>query len=343
VANKARRHHFVPEFHLKMFARGRFGLIDQFDKRFGNYRWQPAATSAFEQDYYLLPGQTVDERLRLERGFGDLESNVAPLFRWLDAQPPGPIAISESMRDALSGYAATLHARVPAYRDDALARAREMATDPELLGLADATEFLTAARAFGLPGTDAELEASRVAWITAVANGWQPLRVPAAISLTALSPAVEKVRPLLMSRNWRLVRLLREPGFVIGDQPVTLKAGRRLAPEIGFGTPGVEVFMPISPRTLLLITDAPREGQLQMLVALETPMRLPFWAIANHTAWITSQRWIWAAKRAHLQATETILAPADRRRDIRQLTPELEARRRETARIRRQARRHQGG
>ena len=78
--------------------------------------------------------------------------------------------------------------------------------------------------------------------------------------------------------------------------------------------------MPISPRTLLLITDAPREGQLQMLVALETPMRAVL-GDRQHTAWNTSQRWIWAAKRAHFQPTETIVAPADRRRDIRGLTP----------------------
>ncbi len=338
-----RSQHYVPEFHLAQFIGLPFRRFHVFDKKWGKFGRPPVAKSAFSRDYYLLPGETDEERLRLERQFALLEDQVAPLMKRLALQHPGPVQIDDQERDALAGYAAILHIRVPAYRAAALARAQSMARDPEMLGLANATEFREDARKMGFPGTDEDLEVLRLEWLEDVRTGRRRIHVPQAISLMALSPAVEKVRPMLFDRAWELLRVEGWPGFVIGDQPVTLLSRGRLAGQIGFGTPGVQVMMPIAPSTMLLISDRPREPVLEVKIQ---PWHLglaePWWAIANRASWLSSKRYVFAQRWWHLQAAELLLHPDDRRRDITGLSAEAEAVMRERSRERRRVR-QQGG
>jgi hypothetical protein len=155
---RERRHHFVPEFHLGQFATGRRREVWVFVKRWGKYARRPVASSAVVRGYYALPGSTDDERLALEREFARLENLVAPVLRRLAATSPGPTGLSEVERSNFAAYAALLHVRGPAYRDDTLKRAQALSKDPEALGLTDPAEFLRAARRHGFRGTDEELE-----------------------------------------------------------------------------------------------------------------------------------------------------------------------------------------
>jgi hypothetical protein len=326
VPNRPRSQRYVPEFHLAQFIGLPFRRFHVFDKKWGKYGRPPVAKSAFSRDYYLLPGETDVERLRLERQFALLEDQIAPLMKWLAVHPRGPVQIDDEERDALAGYAAILHIRVPAFREAALERVQSMARDPDVLGLADATEFREAARKMGFPGADEDLEALRVAWNQDVRTGRRTIQVHRAASMTAMTPAIEKVRPMLIDRAWELLRLEGWPSFVIGDQPVTLLSKGRLAGQIGFGTRDVQVMMPLSPNTLLLISDQPRESVLEVKVQ---PRRLglaePWWATANRVAWLSSKRYVFAQERRHLQAAELLLHPDDRRRDITGLSVEAEA------------------
>jgi hypothetical protein len=338
-----RSQHYVPEFHLAQFIGLPFRRFHVFDKKWGKFGGPPVDKSAFSRDYYLLPGEKDEDRLRLERQFALLEDRVAPLMKWLALQPPGSLQMDDQDRDALAGYAAILHVRVPAFREAAWERAQSMARDTEVLGLADATEFRTAARKMGMPGSDEDLETLRLAWLEDVRSGRRRIEVHRAASLTALMPAVEKVRPLLFDREWELLRVEGWQGFVIGDQPVTLLSKGRLAGQIGFGTPGVQVMMPLAPNTLLLISDRPREAVLEVKVQpWQLGLAEPWWATANRVSWLSSKRYVFAQGRRHLQAAELLLHPDDRRRDITGLSPDAEAVMKERSRERRRARREGG-
>lgn len=338
-----RSQHYVPEFHLAQFIGLPFRRFHVFDKKWGKFGRSPVAKSAFSRDYYLLPGETDEDRLRLERQFALLEDRVAPLMKWLALQRLGPVQIDDQDRDALAGYAAILHIRVPAFREAAWERAQSMARDPEVLGLADATEFRTAARKMGMPGSDEDLETLRLAWLDDVRTGRRRIEVHRAASLTALTPAVEKIRPMLFDREWELLRVEGWQGFVIGDQPVTLLNKGRLAGQIGFGTPGVQVMMPLAPNTLLLISDRPRESVLEVKVQpWQLGLAEPWWATANRVSWLSSKRYVFAQGRRHLQGAELLVHPDDQRRDITGLSAGAEAVMKERSRERRRARRKGG-
>lgn len=336
--SRERSHHYIPAFHLALFIGLPYRRFHVFDKKWGKYGRPPVADSAVSRDYYALPGETDAERLRLEREFATLENQVAPIIKWLVGCVPGVVPLRDEERDALAGYAAILHGRVPAYRDSALARAQRMASDLESLGLADPIEFRRAAREFGITGTDEELEAKRVTWAEDIQTGRRNIKVHPAISLMVLSTAVEKVRPMLFDREWELLRTDDWPGFVFGDQPVTLLSKGRLAGNIGFGTEDVQVMMPLAPNTLLLVSSRPREKVLEMKVQdRRLGLREPWWATANRVAWLTSKRYIYGQMKRDLQATEAIVDPLDRRRDMHILSAEDEAAALERFRVRHRA------
>jgi hypothetical protein len=226
--------------------------------------------------------------------------------------------------------------RGPAYRDDTLKRAQALSKDPEALGLTDPAEFLRAARRHGFRGTDEELEWRWLQMLTGLQVGAITIEISGAVSLGGLNAALHRGAPLLLAREWELLRVGAFPGFVIGDQPVSLFSRGQVAPSIGFGSPDVQVMMPLSDRTLLIVSDRPRPS-LPLLTKVEDGqgLREPWWAIANKIAWVTAQRYVWGRTRAALETAESMIRPDLRRRDLRVLDEEQEARRREIARQRR--------
>lgn len=336
--SRERNHHYLPEFHLKRFANGPRREVGVFDKKWGKFGRAPAATSARVRDYYLVPGATPEQRLAVEREFAHLENLVAPLIARLDEAQPGPVPFDDVDRHNLASYVAILHVRGPAYRDDALKRAHELATDLDALGLADPADFRRAALRQGIKGTKEELEQRRITMATLLATGQMRIDVPFAATLGSVPIAVRRGVPLMVAREWELLRV-GWPGFLIGDQPVALLSHDHLVPSIGFGSPEVQIFLALSPRTLLLISDRPRRPE-PLLVKTEgrTGLREPWWATANKVAWLSAQRYVWGPVGA-LQATAPLL-PADfLRRDLRMLDEEQEARRRAVAVARRKERR----
>lgn len=336
--SRERHHHYIPEFHLRRFAVGPRRDLAVFDKQWGKFGRRPAALSARVLDYYLLPGATTDERLRLERDFARLENLIAPLIGRLDAVPSGIVPFSETDRHNMAMYAAILHVRGPAYRDDALKRARELETDLEAMGLADPTDFRRFARKHDSHESDEQIEATRLRLVRAVQAGEVKVSFSPAASLTGVTTAINRGVPLLLAREWDLLREPAWPGFVIGDQPVTLLSHDQVAPSVGFASPGVLIQMPLSPRTLLRIHDRPRTRPLEVRFAVQPSLGGPGWLIANQVAWVSSQRYVWGSMGA-LQATESVVRPDLRRRDLRILDEEQEARRRAVEAERRRARR----
>ena len=246
---------------------------------------------------------------------------------------------AEVERHNLATYAAILHARGPAYRDDALRRAQELATDLDAMGLAHPADYRRFARSRGRQETDEEIELTRLRLVRLVESGEVKVSLASSASLGGVTAAVNRGVPLLLAREWELLREPAWPGFVIGDQPVSLFSHGSLAPSIGFGSPDVMIFMPLSPTTLLLISDQPRQGPLIAQVNTRRSLREPWWVMANQVAWLSSQRFVWGRTHA-LQATESVIPQELRRRDLRILDEEQEARRKAVAIARRRERRN---
>ena len=87
--------------------------------------------------------------------------------------------------------------------------------------------------------------------------------------------------------------------------------------------PGVQVMMPLSPETLLLVSDRPADGRLRVIEQRHRHgLDEPWWAIANRVAWLSAKRYVVSRTVGHLEASMALVHPEDRRRDLHLLTEE---------------------
>lgn len=316
MPRRQRRHHYIPEMHLANFSGYRFRRFAVFDKQFGKFAFVPVKTSARISNYYDLPGRTPEERLRFENQFQVIENEIAPILRRLISLPEGLVRVPAPTTRALSQYIALLHARVPARREPAFMQAVAMSRDLSVLGLDDPAAFVRDARSEGgYIGDPEDLRQQAEALADDLKAGRREIRLLSQVSLMGLDSADRLVQPMLAERKWSIVRTAAYPGFVLGDQPVTLLApDTRILPAVGFGSPGVMVLVPLSPTTLLLIEDAPRSELVP--ISLWTPRGLaePIWSAANKVAWMSARRYVWASSMKSVQAAAALIPDEHRRR-----------------------------
>ena len=118
----AARHHYVPQFHLRMFghADGN-GRIWAYDKRSDAITRRSVRAVASEINYYRIRDGKGGHADELEGLFSYIESGAAPLIRRLSRLAAGEHFLHPVHRDTLAGYIALLHVRGPTERRKTLA------------------------------------------------------------------------------------------------------------------------------------------------------------------------------------------------------------------------------
>jgi hypothetical protein len=245
-------------------------------------------------------GAPTDE---LERAFGPLETEAAPVLRRLAGLTPGPMDATDEERACLGAFVALQYSRLP----DQLEQMHEIS---EYLGsaamdllYASAEHYRDYHRHRGSTATDEELEAERVAGLELLRSGaW---RVPGGRddALSSIAIGLQAIGPIVASMHWTVLVRSRAPWFVLGDTPVTLynaRATRHMPP--GFGTEGTEIHMPISPTHAFVgtATQTPVADRVAELTSDEAAvgMTVEAWAYSVDAVYGHSAEAIDAAREA---------------------------------------------
>lgn len=288
--------------------------LARFDKTTGGIQHPSVGTSAVLNDYHTLPPETGRGPTELEDEFTKLETIVAPWIRQLRSiQRPGRIPIDYAIRDGLAGYLAMLHIRSPAFREPN----RKMATFLESIRidmtLASSGGYATRMRAEGDGRSENEIEAERILELGRFRSGEIYIEAPEQWSLQHLKLAIDEIRPLLVEMHWVIVRRDASPFFVLGDQPVTLRGPDGELGDVGFANDGVDVLAPLSSSALLAMTRERHAGGIDVITPdARVGLRQPPWQVANHAAWRTAARFVFARSEADLEMTELSLDLAER-------------------------------
>jgi hypothetical protein len=305
---RARRHHSVPQLHLRQFAAdpGR-RFIFEHDKRTGETRRRAISRVAAQMDLYTVvdaDGSPTDE---LERALGPLEAGAAPVLRRLSELTSGRIGATDDERGRLGAYVALQYSRLP----DQLDQMHEIS---DYLGSAamdilygSAEHYRDYHRHRGSTASDEELEAERVAGLEMLRGGAWRVSGGRGDALSSIAIGVEAIGPIVASMHWTVLVRARAPWFVLGDTPVTLynaHATRHMPP--GFATEGTEVRMPISPTHafLAMATETMVADRVLELASDEAAagMTVEAWAYSVDAVYGHSEEAIQAARTATPEA-----------------------------------------
>lgn len=311
----AARHHYIPRFHLRQFACNRDrGHVWRYDKRSDHYERVPIRRAAAEIGYYSVPPGDDHDAEILERAFNQLETQAAPIVRWLASRPPGWWGLGAQHRRYMADYLATLHLRGPAWRDASTSIATfSERVDADML-LNNPEEFARRARDAGWEQPEAELNATRLQWQEELRTGRLILEAPKQWSLLNLQMG-EIVAPILMQRRWFIYLRSIRPWLILGDQPVVIHPPADHPEHMGasFGTPGVEIYCPLSPSALLLIADEPDNGVVTVLEPDDSHDFGGDWLyVPNRSAWGLSHQYVIGSRQPDLEMTALTFAEHER-------------------------------
>lgn len=159
--SRAKRHHYVPQAHQRLFGVGvHANRIWVYDKQIDRIDLRSIKDTAVIGNYYTLPtAQGPSDEL--ERALAGIESQASPVLARLCAATGPRFSLDPDSRFILSAYLGALHTRVPAARHGVQQMAEHLATITLDMNLRP-DGWTKRARQAGMTGTAAQLEAQRL-------------------------------------------------------------------------------------------------------------------------------------------------------------------------------------
>lgn len=257
----AKKHHYLPEFHLRSFCPA--GDLWVHDRGKDERRKLRPETAAIRKGFYTA--ETLDggkDREEIERRLGIVENYAAPVIRKLDAG--GWPELRE--RYALSVFVALLKYRTLAFERQS-AEIRLALADPEVAKekLAPSVGKVQAIlKDSGYDGLELP-ELAREVYERIRKEGVQPLPGPNARLEWMLSGARELGKELCLL-PWTLARPPEGRPFITADDPFAVVATAGIRHPLDFESPGIvapgyETWIPLSRRSLLIIGHEALDGR----------------------------------------------------------------------------------
>ncbi|MES2210091.1 MAG: DUF4238 domain-containing protein [Chloroflexota bacterium] len=311
---RAKRHHYVPQFHQRFFGVGiEVERIWVYDKTTDEINLRAIKNTAVIGNYYTLP-QSDGPDDTLERAFAKIEGDAAPVIDALCAADGPNFVVDVASRYVLARYLGLLHGRVPATRLASQQIAEHLASITMDTRLANREGFLKEAREIGWTGTDEELDARRIQMLERMRSGELVIKAPEQVSLNMVALGLEAVAPLIAAMGWWLLKRSTFPHYIVGDDPVTVWPSNTHSKHlgVGFGTPDAEISVPLDPETLLVMGHNVPDGYLFREEELPSvPWWYPPWPY-HYRTWARAHRFVFGASRADLQAIQFMMTPKER-------------------------------
>jgi hypothetical protein len=223
----AKVQHYVPQFLLRNFGKGKKHHLHVFDKQTGRAFETNAKNVAGESRFYDF--EFKGHKLSLEPSLSQLESKAKPLLhRLLHADTVRVLSTEE--RAVLSVFFAVQFTRTRAFR-------QQWRSIPEML----------AQRLRRSVNSDEDLK--HIEHLIQIPDENQTTLEVARFMLDAS----KQFAPHFASKTWLLLQTDRRSPFQIGDNPLALQNSIDMGPygNIGLAVRGIEIYLPLSPSRAL--------------------------------------------------------------------------------------------
>jgi hypothetical protein len=256
-ARRSKRHHSVPQEHLRRFT-GEDGLLYQYQRGDGTVR-RVSPTNAAVESYLYAPGDGPDPRADDVEAFlsEKIEGPAIPALRKLaDGDPE----LSDEERHRVALYIAFQEQRVPAMRDRILDFAKEIAMD--LMRTAPYREdFESMCREIG-EDPDEVRRGQKL-----LEEGGMTLEMSNRLWLSIFLDVSVKLASLIVSMRWLIADAPTGFEFVTSDRPVVKVLTDRTVPSTyagGWLSPSAEATFTLRPERTLVITAEGHQGRAKL-------------------------------------------------------------------------------
>lgn len=231
--SEPRKHHFLPQFYLRGFSVDRRGIY-QIEKETAKYYGCQIKDTAAIKDFHELDYEGVEDQNALEKALAQIEGEFAQQLAAFLADGPA----NEQARDYTIQLLSQLRLRVPAVK-----RHIEASYPSSIRKVA---ELMERDGKFPAPPPGLE-EKLAVKNLKIQVLNWKCMEV-----MFNLAASEEHLQPLRQMRA-TVFHAPFEASFATSDQPVSLYHATAARSSYGAGpdTPGIEISLPLSSRTLL--------------------------------------------------------------------------------------------
>jgi Protein of unknown function (DUF4238) len=287
VMSDPKRQHWVPKVYLKYFAMPESQGSDKEmlwafsrDKKSPATLLRPSVESVAVERFLYSPKDSDGSRdFKLEKKLAELEGTIGRLWPELTEMR---IGLTDSVRKIIGLFVATLHLRHPERRKEML----------KLHGrLVDRVE--TQLRCFKKipPTIDIDINGRMMTFKTEGFEDWKNKTADEhhRSFVDFVAQEGKWLAKILLKKRWSVI-VAEEPVFVTSDNPVILEGPLHRKKSFGFGTPGMTVTFPLSPKMLLHLDDRNGEDGLYCPLKGMPGVPLPAWAPFNWQVWVNASR-----------------------------------------------------
>jgi hypothetical protein len=241
-----KRHHYLPEFYLKGFARD--DLLWVFDRKSGQYRQQPPKNTAVIGQYYTSTTEAGEKDTSIEKHLADIEGEAKPIIDKLDAAE----TISPQERVGLAYFLALQLSRTPKHQREIeyIGDAAHKLIAKDMFPTVEAVAASLKAKG-GDPGFTPE------SFFEFVHKEQFKMQAPRDLTLNAMLDHAAKFYRDLALMNWFVFHADGHTSFITTDSPlgyvVDEKHRGSREPIFGFASEKVTKLIPLTCQTTLAI------------------------------------------------------------------------------------------
>jgi hypothetical protein len=300
-----KRQHWVPRVYLRYFATpesqnsGKETLwAFSRDKKSPAKLLCPSVESVAVEKYLYSPKNPDGSRdFGLEKKLGELESTIGELWPKLTTMQ---IGLTDSVRKIVGLFIATLHLRHPARR-------REMQELHQRLVERVERQLKSYKRV--PPTIEVEVDGRKMTCETATFQDWKSTSENEhhRSFVDFIGNEGKWLAKILLKKRWSVI-VADDPVFVTSDNPVVLDGPEDSDESFGFGTPGMTVTFPLSPKMMLLLGDRDGDGKDGLFCPLQAipGMPLPAHAGLNWQVWVNASRMMFSSRPADVVLAEIV-------------------------------------
>jgi hypothetical protein len=294
--NPPKAQHYYPRFNLNYFTDSD-ELVFVHDKKTGTYKKLHPKAIAFINNFYTFTHRNGEKDYSMEKFLAVVEEQVAPILKKLHEKKF--TEITDDNKISLSFYVAFLHQRTPTFRKGMNASLEDFHKQMLRLKSSYTEGFTRTLERAGVlkEGDDKEKKVRELQKF--IEEDQYSIKIPQEYSIQLMAANIKEFAVYFENLYWNFLIAPDNAQFITSDNPFTMVQTNKDmtmfgSPMVGYGVPGTDMTIPLTPKICLLIS--PRERAMKATLIDRELVK-----VVNKRTILNSDKYVFAQNEALLK------------------------------------------